>query len=61
MLVLSRRVDESLLIDKDIKITVLDIKGGQVRLGITAPTSIKVHREEVFDRIQKDFSEEDQD
>ena len=58
MLVLSRRVDESLLIDKDIKITVLDIKGGQVRLGITAPQSIKVHREEVFDRIQRDSSDQ---
>ena len=57
MLVLSRRVDESLVIDKDIKITVLDIKGGQVRLGITAPTSVKVHREEVFNRIN-DSSEE---
>ena len=59
MLVLSRRVDESLLIDKDIKITVLDIKGGQVRLGISAPPSIKVHREEVFDRIQQDSLEDD--
>ena len=59
MLVLSRRVDESLLIDKDIKITVLDIKGGQVRLGITAPQSIKVHREEVFDRIQRDSSNQE--
>ena len=39
---------------ENIKITVLDIKGGQVRLGITAPQSIKVHREEVFDRIQND-------
>ena len=58
MLVLSRRVDESLLIDKVIKITVLDIKGGQVRLGITAPESIKVHREEVFNRIEKDSSDE---
>tara|TARA_B100000945_G_scaffold132840_1_gene106012 strand:- start:529 stop:702 length:174 start_codon:yes stop_codon:yes gene_type:complete len=57
MLVLSRRVDESLVIDKDVKITVLDIKGGQVRLGITAPTSVKVHREEVFNRIN-DSSEE---
>ena len=57
MLVLSRRVDESLLIDKDIKITVLDIKGGQVRLGITAPQSIKVHREEIFNRINSDSSE----
>ena len=59
MLVLSRRVDESLLIDKDIKITVLDIKGGQVRLGITAPHSIKVHREEVFDRIQNDSTNQE--
>jgi len=59
MLVLSRRVDESLLIDKDIKITVLDIKGGRVRLGITAPQSIKVHREEVFDRIQRDSSDQE--
>ena len=59
MLVLSRRVDESLLIDKDIKITVLDIKGGQVRLGITAPQSITVHREEVFDRIQSDSSDQE--
>ena len=59
MLVLSRRVDESLLIDKDIKITVLDIKGGQVRLGITAPQSIKVNREEVFDRIQRDSSDQE--
>ena len=59
MLVLSRRVDESLLIDKDIKITVLDIKGGQVRLGITAPQPIKVHREEVFDRIQRDSSDQE--
>ena len=58
MLVLSRRVDESLFIDKVIKITVLDIKGGQVRLGITAPESIKVHREEVFNRIEKDSSDE---
>ena len=59
MLVLSRRVDESLLIDKVIKITVLDIKGGQVRLGITAPESIKIHREEVFNRIQEESSEEE--
>ena len=58
MLVLSRRVDESLLIDKEIKITVLEIKGGQVRLGITAPSSIKIHREEVFNRIQNESSDQ---
>jgi carbon storage regulator len=54
MLVLSRRADESLFIGDDIKITVLDIRGGQVRIGITAPDSIKVHREEVYQRIFKD-------
>ena len=58
VLVLSRRVDESLLIDKEIKITVLEIKGGQVRLGITAPSSIKIHREEVFNRIQNESSDQ---
>ena len=55
MLVLSRKADESLFIGDDIKITVLDIRGGQVRIGITAPNSIKVHREEVYQRIIKDF------
>ena len=54
MLVLSRRADESLYIGDDIKITVLDIRGGQVRIGITAPDIIKVHREEVYQRINKD-------
>ena len=53
MLVLSRRADESVFIGDDIKITVLDIRGGKVRLGITAPESIKVHREEVYQRIKK--------
>ena len=50
MLVLSRRADESLYIGDDIKITILDIRGGQVRIGITAPDTIKVHREEEFQR-----------
>jgi carbon storage regulator len=54
MLVLSRRADESLFIGDDIKITVLDIRGGQVRIGIIAPEAIKVHREEVYQRINKD-------
>ena len=54
MLVLSRRADESLFIGDDIKITILDIRGGQVRIGITAPDTIKVHREEVYQRINKD-------
>ena len=54
MLVLSRRADESLYIGDDIKITILDIRGGQVRIGITAPDTIKVHREEVYQRINQD-------
>ena len=51
MLVLSRKAEESMYIGDDIKITVLEIKGGQVRIGITAPQDIKIHREEVYNRI----------
>ena len=47
MLVLSRKAEESMYIGNDIKITVLDIRGGQVRIGITAPQEVKIHREEV--------------
>ena len=56
MLVLSRKAEESMYIGDDIKITVLDIRGGQVRIGITAPQEVKIHREEVYQRI----SDEDQ-
>ena len=52
MLVLSRRIRESLKIGDDITITVLGISGSQVRIGITAPGEIAVHREEVFFRIR---------
>ena len=51
MLVLSRKAEESMYIGDDIKITVLDIRGGQVRIGITAPDEVKIHREEVYNRI----------
>ena len=51
MLVLSRRLEETLLIGKDIKVTVLGIKGNQVRLGVQAPREVSVHREEVAKRI----------
>ena len=51
MLVLSRKAEESMYIGDDIKITVLDIRGGQVRIGITAPQNIKIHREEIYNRI----------
>ena len=58
MLVLSRKADESLFIGDDIKVTVLDIRGGQVRIGITAPDSVKVYSEEVYDRIKNDLEGE---
>ena len=54
MLVLSRKAEESMFIGDDIKITVLDIRGGQVRIGITAHQDIKIHREEIYDRINQE-------
>ena len=51
MLVLSRQKDESIVIGDDIEITVVDIRGDKVRLGIAAPSEIPVHRKEVYDRI----------
>lgn len=52
MLILTRRVSEALKINDDVTITVLGIKGHQVRIGIEAPKSISVHREEIYQRIQ---------
>ena len=54
MLVLSRQLDQSIVIGDDIVITVVDIRGDKVRLGIAAPNSIPVHRWEVFEAIQKE-------
>ena len=53
MLVLTRKLGESIAIDDDIKITVVAVKGKQVRLGIEAPKSTKIHREEVYLAIQE--------
>ena len=52
MLILTRRIGESIVIGKNVKVTVLSIKGNQVRLGIDAPRTISVHREEIYQRIQ---------
>ncbi len=57
MLILTRRIGETLMIGDDISITVLGVKGNQVRLGVNAPKDVAVHREEIYERIQKEKSE----
>lgn len=52
MLILSRRTDESIVIGDEVTITILSVKGKQVRIGITAPADVSVHREEIYERIQ---------
>jgi len=52
MLILTRRVGESLKVGDDVTVTVLGIKGNQVRVGIAAPKSVAVHREEIYERIK---------
>ena len=52
MLILTRKVGELLMIGDEVEITVLGIKGGQVRLGVNAPKSIAIHREEVYNKIK---------
>jgi carbon storage regulator len=52
MLILSRRLGESVKIGDEVTVTVLGVKGGQVRLGFTAPPNVAVHREEVYERIR---------
>jgi len=57
MLVLSRQKDESIMIGDDVEITIVDVRGDKVRLGITAPRSIAVHRKEVYEAIQREKKE----
>lgn len=54
MLVLSRQRDETIMIGDDVEITIVDIRGDKVRLGITAPSHIPVHRKEVYDAIKRE-------
>ena len=57
MLVLSRQKDESIVIGDDIEITIVDVRGDKVRLGINAPRSVSVHRKEIYDAIQRENAE----
>jgi carbon storage regulator len=60
MLILTRRVGETLVVGDDITVTVLGVKGNQVRLGVNAPKDVSVHREEIYQRIQQEKDQEPQ-
>ncbi len=54
MLILTRKVNETLMVGDDVSVTVLGIKGGQIRIGINAPRDIAVHRQEIYEKIKRE-------
>jgi carbon storage regulator len=58
MLILTRRVGETLMIGDDVTVTVLGVKGNQVRIGVNAPRDVAVHREEIYERIKREQAEQ---
>ncbi len=58
MLILTRRVGETLIIGDEVSVTVLGVRGSQVRIGVNAPKDVSVHREEIYERIKKERGDE---